>query len=397
MRDHHLKTISIRNYRSLVDVRVALGAVNVFFGANGVGKSSLLDTLWFVRDCAARDAERAASQRDHGVGLLSDQAADDARIEITLETTLARYALSFGTSAGRIEPRAAESLWSQDGNVRYLHRLAGSEQLEVQSPGANRHVQSVTLTLREPERLGLESLLAFSPELAPVASMDRALRTTKYYSSRQFALPTIKRRGSESSHEQWLWERGDNLWSVLRNLRDRERFDARWTTIRNFMREAFPRFDDIVPEQIGPNAVYAQMIEHGMRKPIYASGISDGHLQLLLLLTALFSELDARGSILVLDEPDLSLHPWALAVLAKAIKHGAESWGKQVILATHSPVLLSQFEPAQCFVLDRTEGGTQVRPVTELDGAAELLEGYSLGSLYMAEAVASQSRREEPA
>ncbi len=395
MRDHHLKSISIKNYRSLVNVRVDLGSVNVFFGPNGVGKSSLLDTLWFVRDCSARDAERAASQRDHGVGLLSDQAADDARIEIALETSLARYTLSFGTSAGRIEPRAAEALWSLDGSIRYLHRLAGSEQLEVHSPGANKHVQAVTLTLREPERLGLESLLAFSPDLSPVASMDRALRATKYFSSRQFALPTIKRRGSESSHEQWLWDRGDNLWSVLRNLRDRERLDQRWTTIRDFMREAFPNFDDIVLEQTGPNSVYAQMIERGLRKPIYASGISDGHLQLLLLLTALFSELEARGTILVLDEPDLSLHPWALAVLAKAIKRGADEWGKQVILATHSPVLLSQFEPEQCFVLDRSEAGTQVRPVNSLAGAADLLEAYSLGSLYMAEAVASQSRREE--
>ena len=85
-------------------------------------------------------------------------------------------------------------------------------------------------------------------------------------------------------------------------------------------------------------------MEKGRRSGIFASGASDGFLQLLLLLIALFSE-GTRESVLLFDEPEMSLHPWALVVFARAVKLAAEQWNKQVFLATHSPVLISQFEP----------------------------------------------------
>ena len=56
-----LKSIRIQNYRSLADVSLELEPVNVLFGPNGAGKSSLLDAIWFVRDCAIRSMELASS------------------------------------------------------------------------------------------------------------------------------------------------------------------------------------------------------------------------------------------------------------------------------------------------------------------------------------------------
>jgi len=98
----------------------------------------------------------------------------------------------------------------------------------------------------------------------------------------------------------------------------------------------------------------------------------------------------ARGSILLLDEPDLSLHPWALAVFAKAVKEAAENWDKQFLIATHSPVLLSQFDVHDCFALSKDEHGTHVTCVSTMDNMAAILQEYALGSLYMAEAIAPQ-------
>ena len=122
------------------------------------------------------------------------------------------------------------------------------------------------------------------------------------------------------------------------------------------MADAFPFFDDVMIEQIGAASVYASFLEKGRRDPILASGASDGVLQLLLLLIALFSEGDRRA-VLLFDEPEVSLHPWALVVFAKAVKEAAERWNKQVFLATHSPVLISQFEPEETLVA-AVEGGS---------------------------------------
>ena len=221
--------------------------------------------------------------------------------------------------------------------------------------------------------------------------MDRALRFVHKYDARRFFLQRIKAQGSESSHETYLWDYGDNLWSVLRNLRDRTKFDSRYVTILEFMREAFPSsFDDLVFESTGPTTVYGSFLEKGRRKPILASGVSDGHLQLLLLLTALFSEGESRGSLMLFDEPEISLHPWALAVLARAMRAAATVWNKQIILATHSPVLLSQFEPSEILVSEMVDGRTSMRRLSEVKEVQDLLQEYTVGSLYMSETIASQ-------
>lgn len=392
MRDHHFRVLRVKNFRSLASLDLPLGAVNIFFGPNGVGKSSLLDTIWFMRDCAVRGVDQASTFRDHGIGLMWDGASDVAQIDVEFETERAKYALATGFSGGRIEPRAAEKLSTRDGSEVLMSRLSGSDKLTLLNPQVGKNITSVEVVLREPERLGVESYLLLHPSTIEAQSIDHALRATKWFAGRAFALNVLKRHGSESSHEQWLWDRGENAWSVLRNLRDRERMDNRWTTIRQYMKEAFPTFEDIIFDQAGPRIVNASFLEKGLRKPIYASGVSDGHLSLLLLLTAIFSEKSDRGSILLFDEPDLSLHPWALAVLARAIKEAASTWDKQFLIATHSPVLLSQFNAQDCFALSKDQQGTRVTPVSKIEGMDSVLEEYALGSLYMAEAIAPQQQ-----
>jgi predicted ATPase len=122
--------------------------------------------------------------------------------------------------------------------------------------------------------------------------------------------------------------------------------------------------------------------------------MSDGHLQMLLLLTAMFSEGSQRTSIMLFDEPEQSLHPWAIAVLAKAIKSAASEHHKQVIIATHSPVLMSQFETKDCLAVELERGRTRLKRVSEIEGIGDLLEQYATGSLYMSEVIAPQSREE---
>jgi predicted ATPase len=189
-----------------------------------------------------------------------------------------------------------------------------------------------------------------------------------------------------------LGGRGDNLWSVLRNLEGRRQLDDRYATIMEYMGEAFPTFGGLVIEPSSPNTLYASFLERGRRRPIFASGISDGCLQLLVLLTALFSDGRDRYSLMLFDEPETSLHPWAIAVLAKAIKQATEDWGKQVVLATHSPVLISQFDLDQSMAVETDDGRTRITRLSEIEGIQDLLDQYASGSLYMSEVVAGQNK-----
>lgn len=202
----------------------------------------------------------------------------------------------------------------------------------------------------------------------------------------------LKKHGSTTGFETWVRGRGENLWSVLRNLEGRRQLDDRYATILGYMAEAFPGFDGLVIEPSSPNTLYASFLERGRQKPILASGISDGHLQLLILLTALFSEGRDRYSLMLIDEPETSLHPWAIAVLAKAIKQATEEWGKQVLVATHSPVLMSQFDPDQILTVEQADGRTRITRLSDIEEIKDLLQEYAPGSLYMSEVIGAQSK-----
>jgi predicted ATPase len=120
----------------------------------------------------------------------------------------------------------------------------------------------------------------------------------------------------------------------LRNLHDKRVIDERYDTIISFMQESFPAFDNLFFEQTGRYTVYGNFLEKGRRKPIRSSGVSDGHLQMLINLTALFSEGQNRYSLILFDEPEISLHPWALAVFAKAVKLATKKWDKLFCIKT---------------------------------------------------------------
>ena len=67
MRDK-LTRLTIKNFRSLANITIDLNDINVLFGSNGSGKSTFLDTIWFIRDCAINGVESASSSRSHGIG-----------------------------------------------------------------------------------------------------------------------------------------------------------------------------------------------------------------------------------------------------------------------------------------------------------------------------------------
>ena len=381
-----LNRVRVRNYRALADVDVEVGPINVLFGPNGAGKSTLLDTVYFFRDCAIRGVEVASSERDHGIGLLWDGAEKDARILVELAGGGVTYGLSFSLAAGRIDPLPGERLVSSSRGLKLIERVPGSESASLFSENIK---QASAVKLREPDKISLGLFLDFNRGDYEAGHLDRLLHFVRFYHSRSFHLRTLKRKGSESSHQTRLWDSGNNAWSVLRNVQDKRNVDERYSTIMEYMAEAFPAFGGIVLEQTGPSSVYASFQEKGRSEAIFASGISDGVIQMLLLLLALFSEKD-REAVLLFDEPEVSLHPWAISVLARAIKRASSQWGKQVFIATHSPVLISQFEPEDILVARVERGGARFDRLSQIEEVKDLLEEYAPGSLYMSESLAPQ-------
>lgn len=387
---NQLTRLQIKNFRSLADVSIDIRPINVFFGPNGSGKSTLLEAMRLVRDCVSRDVAEAGRTRNNGFSMLR-QGVDGAEyISITLDTVLSGYVLLLGFSVGQIEPYAGEVLYSKEKKVPLIFRRIGSDTADFCYHEENPPVRT---RLTFPEKLALIQYMQGTELIPPdIFNLRNLLNSVHFYHSHYIDLHGLKHRGSESGMDISLYEKGENLWAVLQNIHGKIAIDRRYETIINFMRKSFPNFKDLVFDRSGPNTVYANFVQKNLQYPIPVLSESEGQLQMLILLTALFAKEEENDMLILFDEPETSLHPYAISVFAEAVKLATKEWNRQVFIATHSPVLISQFDPEDLLATGLDESGqTVLTRVSEMEDIQDLLEDYATGSLYMAEAIAPQS------
>lgn len=151
--------------------------------------------------------------------------------------------------------------------------------------------------------------------------------------------------------------------------------------IRRTVQIVAPFFDDFLlePLRLNRDKIRLEWRHRGSDAYFDAAALSDGSLRFIALTTLFLQPVEYRPSVILVDEPELGLHPSAITLLAALVKQASES--TQVILSTHSPMLLDHFRPEDALVADRVNGGARF---TRLDGAslAAWLEKYSLGQIW---------------
>ena len=171
---------------------------------------------------------------------------------------------------------------------------------------------------------------------------------------------------------------GDNLALVVDNLsQDLDFEDA----LNLAMKSIFPKTRRIRAVRVGRLSLTIEWHIEGNNEPFYLNEMSDGTVRMLCWAVILHSP--TLPSLLVIDEPELGLHPAWLSVLAKWIKKASEK--TQIILTTHSPDLLDKFtdrlENVYCFYpTDANHYG--LKPLSSEALKPQLEEGWELGDLY---------------
>lgn len=174
-----------------------------------------------------------------------------------------------------------------------------------------------------------------------------------------------------------LLSHGGNLAAILYRLEreDIRRFDR----ICQHIGRILPDFDRFMIEE-SYGKVLLRWKARGMDKTFGAHLTSDGSLRFFALVTLLNLPVEMLPDVLLLDEPELGLHPAAIALIGGMIK--ALSRERQVIVATQSPLLVDAFDLDEIFVLDMEDGRTEFRKLAPDDYRVWLDENFTPGELW---------------
>ena len=169
-----------------------------------------------------------------------------------------------------------------------------------------------------------------------------------------------------------------NIAPFLVGLKEEE--PGSYELIRDTVRLIAPFFDDFLlrPQTRGANEqVRLEWLQKGSDFPFQPNQLSDGTIRFTCLAICLLQP-DPPASV-VIDEPELGLHPFAISMLADLIKSASER--TQVIVSTQSPTLLDYFDPTQIIVVNRREGRSTFERLNP-QALAGWMEEYSVGELW---------------
>lgn len=170
-----------------------------------------------------------------------------------------------------------------------------------------------------------------------------------------------------------------NLAPYLRMLR--EQHEPEYRRIVETIRLVAPFFDEFVHRPGDPESVELEWTQRGNPDtPFKAHMLSDGTLRFICLATLLLQPESLLPDTLLIDEPELGLHPYAVAVLADMFKQVAER--KQLIVSTQSVELVNELEPEDVIVVDQEDGASTFRRFTSQELAGWLEQNYTLGELW---------------
>lgn len=157
-------------------------------------------------------------------------------------------------------------------------------------------------------------------------------------------------------------------------------FPSEYKRIIDTIRLAAPFFGDFVIRDPLPRDVELEWTQQGdPDTPYRAHVLSDGTLRFICLTTLLLQPWQLQPETILIDEPELGLHPYAINLLAEMLKQASEV--RQVIVSTQSVELLNHFAPEDVIVVGREEGASTFRRLNE-ETLKDWLEDYTLGELW---------------
>ncbi len=351
-----LRRLALSGFKTIRQLDLELGAMNVLIGPNGAGKSNLLSFFRLLNRMAGSSGELQlfVAKTGGANSLLHSGAAITPQIESCLAFEEVGGA---GEYRFRLSHAAPDRLVFAEEKIRF----GKGGWFDFGAGHQDSH------------------LIWQPPNAAPDEAAARLYTSFGDFAVYQFhntsETARIRQRWGIADNQS-LKADGANLAPLL--LRIREQHPAHYQRITGTLRQIAPFFADFVLEPEG-DTILLRWREVGNDMVLGPHQASDGMLRAMSLVTLLLQPKQEMPAVVILDEPELGLHPQAISILAGLLL-GA-STHSQVIVATQSPVLLDHFDPEQVIVAER-DGAESVFRRLDRERLDAWLEEYTLSELW---------------
>lgn len=347
---NQLSKLILHGYKSIAACEIELGKLNVLIGANGAGKSNFIGFFRFISKVLDKQLQSA-------VGAAG---GPDAMLHFGRKKTEELGAqLYFGDNGYKFTLKP-----TQDNRMMFSQEALWWNQHGDWRPRSG-HFETYVEEQKTRTRI-------YEYVVPPM----RSWRLYHFHDTSHSAL--IKQVHGINDNE-YLREDARNLAAFLYRLKNQH--GAHYQRIVKSIQLVAPFFGDfhLRPTVDDKESIQLEWVEIGQDVPFSASALSDGTLRFICLASVLLQPEPFIPTSILIDEPELGLHPYAIAVLGALMKSAARS--HQLIVSTQSVELVNEFEADDLIVVDKA-GGASVFSRPDAAALAEWLNEYSLGDLW---------------
>lgn len=345
-----LERLHVSGYKSIQDIDLTLNDLNVLIGANGAGKSNFISLFKMINQIVDKRLELYVGLAGGPDSLLYFGRKVTTRLAVHLYFGRNEYSFE-------LEPSAGDSLIFRDETVYFL------------GPGYNKPYGRSLGAGHKESRLTTDITMA--------SYVLSALQSWKVYHFHDTSDSAKVKTTGEIGDNAILRPDASNLAAYLYMLQ--LTYPQHYSQIVRTIRLVAPFFDDFVlrPSILSPGKIQLEWKQRNSDAYFNAYSLSDGTLRFICLATLLLQP-NVPSTILI-DEPELGLHPAAITVLANLFESAALR--TQLIVSTQSVPLVNQMSPENLIIVDRDDERSTFKRLNPSD-IKDWIEDYGLGDLW---------------
>lgn len=422
-----IRELNIGNYKSLDDVSLSLGNLVVFVGANGSGKSNIVDVLRFLHDSLTSNLSVAVGRRLGWRNVLTrgKPVKESIRLGIRVEPSKREIFQTYHARVRTLAPSKRKVSRSYPAPVRDVAykpmrfnyslemrsvkdvQRVSREELDARWWGQNREMLDGFTRKRKSIKIrGNLTRIALRRSVRPtqtervvteVLGLAREEGDSLFLGSRFFSISGMQlsrfvrnwrfyelivdssRIPSSQAAEQILAQDGHNLSLVLDRLRRAK--DQRMHRIASLMGVLVPEFESWETERQFDGRIGFKIKEKNISKGFFPEMISDGTIRLLGILVALLNQPEST-TLISIDEPERCLHPQVLETLVEVMREVSAK--TQVVLTTHSAEMAKWLKPDEIYMVDKKANRTRIVRGSDVPSIDNFMKEFSLDELWLA-------------